>query len=253
ITCPVHFVDHHFAHATSAYYTSGFDDALVISLDGGGDRKSSAVYTVRGGRWEKVSDTSSFDSLGNYYAYVTYLCGFKPMRHEGKITGLAASGQPVYVPLLKEFVDEEDGRIVNRAGVAFLEAIRALDRRLPKGWTREDLASSIQTHFEDVCRRFVRHWVRRTGLHDVALAGGVPANVRVNEEIHALPEVHRLFVHPHMGDGGLSVGAALAACVPGVLERTMPADPPDLHRRTSFPGVETDVRRLPARPGRSQR
>jgi carbamoyltransferase len=224
IQCPVHFVDHHFAHATSAYFTSGYRDALVISLDGGGDRKSSAVYAVRGGRFECLSETSSFDSLGNYYAYATHLCGFKPMRHEGKVTGLAAHGEPHYVPILREFIDEVNGRLVNRGGVAFFAAIQALERRLPKGWTRERLASSIQNHVEDVTRRFVSHWARRTGLRDVAVAGGVHANVRVNEEVHALPEVKRLFVHPHMGDGGLSVGAALAACVPGVLPQTMSAD-----------------------------
>jgi carbamoyltransferase len=213
VTCPVTFVDHHLAHVATAYFTSGFDDALVISADGGGDRRSSVVYAVRNGRYEQLGESSAYDSLGNYYGYVTHLCGFKAWKHEGKITGLAAYGEPKYVELLREFVDEESGQFVNRAEVVFLEAVRELQRRLPQGWNREDLAASIQRHFEEVTQRYIRYWAKRANLADVALAGGVFANVRVNQAIHEIPEVERVFVHPHMGDGGVGVGAALAACV----------------------------------------
>lgn len=224
IACPVQFVDHHFAHVTSAYFTSGFDDALVVSVDGGGDGKSSLVYAVRDGQFRYLHHTSAYNSLGNYYAYVTHICGFKAMKHEGKITGLAAHGEPRYVPLLREFIEEQDGRLINRGKVVFREAIREMERRLPCGWKREDLAASIQRHFEDVASRFVGHWVRQSGIADLALAGGVFANVRVNQAVHEIPGVERVFVHPHMGDGGLAVGAALAACVPGVLPDVMPKD-----------------------------
>lgn len=223
VRCQIRFVDHHFAHVCSAYFTSGFRDALAVSVDGGGDAKSALVYAVRDGRFEYLTEASAYNSLGNYYAYVTHLCGFKAMKHEGKITGLAAYGEPKYLPLLREFIDEQDGQILNRGGVAHFAAIRALESRLPPDWTREDLAASVQQHFEDVTRRYVGHWARQAGMRDVALAGGVFANVRVNEEVHCLPEVGRVFVHPHMGDGGLAAGAALAACVPGVLDRTMVA------------------------------
>ncbi len=228
VRCPIQFVDHHLCHVTSAYFTSGFDDALVISADGGGDGRSSLVYAVRDGRWTQLSEVSAYDSLGNYYAYVTHLCGFKAMRHEGKITGLAAYGEPRYRDLLREFVEEEGGRFQNRGQVVFREAIEAIARRLPPGWKREDMAASIQIHFEDLMRRYVRHWAQQSGLGDVALAGGIVANVRVNQEIHELPEVRRMFVHPHMGDGGLAAGAALAACVPGVTPETMRRDPEPL-------------------------
>jgi carbamoyltransferase len=221
VRCPIKFIDHHFSHITSAYFTSGFRDALVVSLDGGGDGKSSLVYAVRDGQFEYVHETSAYNSLGNYYAYITHMCGYKAMKHEGKITGLAAHGEPKYVPLLREFIDEQDGSLLNKSGLVFQAAIHELERRLPKGWTHEDLAASIQRHFEDLVCRYVGHWSRKTGLRNVALAGGVFANVRVNEEVHLLPEVDRIFIHPGMSDGGLAVGAALAACVPGVLDRTM--------------------------------
>jgi len=228
VRCPIRFVDHHLAHIASAYFTSGYDDALVLSVDGGGDGKSALVYAVREGRFERLHAVSAYNSLGNYYAYVTHLCGFKAMKHEGKITGLAAHGEPRYVDLLREFIDEHNGTFINKGRVAAFEALRALERRLPRGWTREDMAASIQRHTEDLVRRFVRYWVSRTNLRNLALAGGVFANVRVNEEVLNLPEVHRVFIHPHMGDGGLPVGAALAACIPGILEQTMPWEPEPL-------------------------
>lgn len=222
MTCPVIFVDHHLSHLASAYYTSGFRDALVISVDGGGDRLSGLVYTVRNGRWEFQHKVSAYDSLGNYYAYVTHICGFKASKHEGKITGLAASGQPLYRDILRSFIDEQGGTLHNRGQCVFQGAVRKLRASLPADWKREDLAASIQVHCEDVMRRYVGHWARATGLANVALAGGIAANVRINEEIHALPEVERIFIHPHMGDGGLPVGAALAACIPGNAPETMP-------------------------------
>ncbi len=221
-TCPVVFVDHHFSHVASTYFTSGFGDALVVSLDGGGDGKSGLIYAVRGGRFERLAEISAYHSLGNYYAYITHLCGFQAQKHEGKITGLAAHGEPRYLDLIREFVDERDGRTVNHAGRVFREAIRELERRLPEGWTREDLAASIQVHFERTVCKLVSYWADRTGLRDVAVAGGVFANVRVNEEVFRLPQVDRIFVHPGMTDGGLPVGGALSACAPGILERPMP-------------------------------
>jgi carbamoyltransferase len=255
VRCPVVFVDHHLAHVASAYLTSGFGDALVVSLDGGGDGRSGLLYAVRNGRFEYLHETSAFNSLGNYYAYVTHLCGFQAMKHEGKITGLAAYGEPRYAPMLREFVDETDGTVRNLGGVVFQEAIRQLERRLPKGWVREDLAASIQVHFEDVARRVIRYWSEQTGLRDVALAGGVFANVRVNQEVFELPSVDRVFVHPGMTDGGLAVGAALAACVPGILNEPMVSSPdplgdvylgPDLTERQ----IEAAMRRAGLSPMR---
>lgn len=221
ITCPIEFVDHHFCHVTSAYFTSGMDDALVVSIDGGGDARSGLVYSARGGELTYLKEYSAFNSLGNYYAYVTHLCGYQPHKHEGKITGLAAHGEPRYQGLLREFVDEHDGELVNHAGLVFGHAIDELRRRLPPDWTKEDLAASIQVHFEDVVVRIVSHWLQKTGHENVALAGGVFANVRINQEVHEIPGVRRTFVHPGMTDGGLQVGAALATCVPGTLPQTM--------------------------------
>jgi carbamoyltransferase len=228
IRCPVGFVDHHTAHAAAAYASSGYREALIVTLDGGGDGLSGMVATVRGGRLQVLHRVSAYNSLGNYYAYASYLCGFQAMKHEGKVTGLAAHGEPCYVDLLQQFIDYEDGTLVNRGGVVFTEAVRELRRRLPPAFTPEDLAASIQAHSEDLVRRFVRYWTERTGLRSVALGGGLFGNVRINEQVHRLPSVDRIHIHPHMGDGGMGVGAAMAAVFPGVTVRTMPHRPEPL-------------------------
>jgi carbamoyltransferase len=208
LTCPVKFVDHHFAHACSAYFTSGMSECTVITMDGAGDNSSSHVYKVKDGRFEKLCDIDSFDSVGNYYAYITHICGFKAHKHEGKITGLAAYGKPIYVDLLKRFISYEEGRIVNKGRLFYWSAIRGIKNALPASFNIEDLAASMQVVLEEICCQYVRYWVNKTGYRNVALAGGVFANVKLNQKIHELEEIESVFIHPGMGDEGLAVGAA---------------------------------------------
>jgi carbamoyltransferase len=208
LTCPVKFVDHHFAHACSAYFTSGMSECTVITMDGAGDNSSSHVYKVKDGRFEKLCDIDSFDSVGNYYAYITHICGFKAHKHEGKITGLAAYGKPIYVDLLKRFISYEEGRIVNKGRLFYWSAIRGIKNALPSSFKIEDLAASMQVVLEEICCQYVRYWVNKTGYRNVALAGGVFANVKLNQKIHELEEIESVFIHPGMGDEGLAVGAA---------------------------------------------
>jgi len=209
-TCPIKFIDHHFAHACSAYFTSGLKNATVITMDGAGDNTSSRVYFAKDGRFRQLWNVDSFHSIGNYYAYITHLCGFKAQKHEGKITGLAAYGEPRYVDILRRFIAYENGTTANRGQVFYWTAVRAIERALPKSFKREDLASSMQQILEEVCCAYVRHWLDRAGYGDVVVAGGVFANVKLNQRVHELPNVQSICVHPGMGDEGLAVGAALA-------------------------------------------
>lgn len=210
IDAPVRFIHHHFTHATAAYYTSGFDDALVVTMDGGGDGDCSHVYSAKNGKLERLNAVSSYNSLGNYYAYVTALCGYKAKRHEGKITGLSAQGKPEYRELFESMIACENGQLVNRGRVLFNAALDRISSGLPEGWTHEAIAASIQKVAEEVAKSYVGYWLDRSGHRNVAVAGGLFANVRINEEILHLPEVDNLFVHPGMGDEGLFVGGALA-------------------------------------------
>jgi carbamoyltransferase len=85
-----------------------------------------------------------------------------------------------------------------------------LKAELPSGFLREDLAASVQNLSEDITVRFVSHWVEQTGLRNVAVAGGVFANVRINQFVYEIDGVDSIFVYPAMSDEGIPAGAALA-------------------------------------------
>jgi carbamoyltransferase len=219
ITAPVKYYDHHFCHATSAYYTSNYDTALVVTLDGGGDGLSGSVYQGENGNLTRISVVDSFNSLGNFYSYITHLCGFKAESHEGKITGLAALGSPAYIDILREFVSyAEPGRIQYSVPMYHRSALKQISSRLPENFDKADLAASVQLLLEEIGIQFIQYWLQKTGIRSIAVAGGVFSNVKFNQRVHELPEVDHFFVHPAMDDSGLAVGGAFAALAesPGI-------------------------------------
>jgi carbamoyltransferase len=212
ITAPVKYYDHHYCHATSAYYTSNYDKALVITLDGGGDGLSGSVYQGENGRLTRLSAVDSFNSLGNFYSYITHLSGFKAESHEGKITGLAALGKPAYIDILREFVSyKEPGQIQYAVPMYHRSALKQIASRLPENFDKADLAASVQLLLEEIGIQFIQYWLQKTGFRSIAVAGGVFSNVKFNQRVHELPEVDNFFVHPAMDDSGLAVGGAFAA------------------------------------------
>ena len=214
IAAPVKYYDHHYCHAASAYYTSNYDKALVITLDGGGDGLSGSVYQGDNGRLKRLSAVDSFNSLGNFYSYITHLCGFKAESHEGKITGLAALGKPTYINILREFVSyAEPGQILYAVPMYHRSALKQIASRLPENFDKADLAASVQLLLEEIGIQFIQYWLRKTGIRSIAVAGGVFSNVKFNQHVHELPEVDNFFVHPAMDDSGLAVGGAFAALV----------------------------------------
>jgi carbamoyltransferase len=212
ITAPVKYYDHHYNHATSAYYTSNYEEALVVTLDGGGDGLSGSVYHGVNGRLNRLNAVDSFNSLGNFYSYITHLSGFKAESHEGKITGLAALGKPTYIEILREFVSyKEPGQIQYAVPMYHRSALKQIASRLPENFDKADLAASVQLLLEEIGIQFIQYWLRKTGIRSIAVAGGVFSNVKFNQRVHELPEVDNFFVHPAMDDSGLAVGGAFAA------------------------------------------
>jgi carbamoyltransferase len=212
ITAPVKYYDHHYCHAAGTYFTSNFQKALVVTLDGGGDGLSGSVYQGDNGRLTRLSAVDSFNSLGNFYSYITHLCGFKAESHEGKITGLAALGKPTYIDILREFVTyESPGQIQYAVPMYHRSALKQIASRLPENFDKADLAASVQMLLEEIGIQFIQYWLQKTGQRSIAVAGGVFSNVKFNQRVHELVEVDNLFVHPAMDDSGLAVGGALAA------------------------------------------
>jgi carbamoyltransferase len=227
VKAPIEFHDHHLTHAASAYYASGLNRALAITMDGEGDGLSATVSVCEGASIERVSATDRLDSAGYIYAAVTKRCGFKMSRHEGKITGLAAYGNPGagYAKLARHVtVVEGRLRLVGLRGNGLVErGVRrvfrffGMDRSFGAfqlvakcdAVSNQDLSAAVQHLLEDRITEIVQYWVDKTGIRDVVVAGGIFANVKFNQRVGELDCVDSLFVFPDMGDGGAAYGAAI--------------------------------------------
>jgi carbamoyltransferase len=204
--------DHHECHAYSAYSCSPFDDSLVVTSDGRGDFLSVTVSYMTPEKTDFLYRGSSSDSLGFFYGRITGLLGYRPHRHEGKVTGLAAYGNPdKLLPKMREMIDVKEGKVYGKPGALYRPFYTNYSDELEeliKNNTPEDVAAAAQVHLEDCITRLVTYWVEKTGASHVCMSGGVFANVRANQCIMEIPGVQNVFVQPQMGDGGLCVGAA---------------------------------------------
>jgi carbamoyltransferase len=199
-------VEHHLSHAANAYYTSGYDQALIVTLDGYGSGLAGSINAGRDGKIERLHGLEYPHSLGTFYESVTSALGFTPSRHEGKIVGLAAYGDPEVLGdvLRRRFVFSNGGfRIVETNNVYFA---RLLASQFPK----IDVAAAYQRVLEEVAVAYVKQHLAKTGIKNLVLSGGVVANVKLNQRLREIEGVEGIFIHPNMGDGGCGTGAALA-------------------------------------------
>jgi carbamoyltransferase len=215
---PISFVAHHDGHAASAALTSPFDKCAVVTLDGIGDSAHcGGVFMWKDGRLTRLRSFSGYASPGILYSYVTKAFGFRPARHEGKITGLAAHGDPsVLIDEFRKRLEYRDRKLTSR----FIP--RLFENRVDAEWStrwiddlldehsREDIAAALQRHTEEIAVAIARDALADTRCENIALAGGVFANVRVNQRIREITPGN-IWIHPHMGDGGLAAGSALFA------------------------------------------
>lgn len=215
----IYFYDHHLTHAASAYCPSPFDDALVLTADGRGDYRSVALWRPTEEGLSLLDMTTELVSPGAMYGFVTKYLGFVPDRHEGKVTGLAAYGRMSEAyDLLKAgyWFDNTTGRLSSRIGASYSPFVSAdlevLARDLD-AFSKEDVAFAVQALFEDSLVAFLQHKIDFMELDSInlCLAGGCVGNVKLNYEFRKIPQVNSVYVSPHMGDGGLSLGAAMAA------------------------------------------
>ena len=213
------FVEHHLAHAISAYSFSGFDDAAVLVLDGRGAWEASSLWHGRDGRLEHVWTIPWPNSLGLFYAQFTQYLGFQPYSDEWKVMGLAPYGEPGIN--LHDFIIPDDNpyKVSTRlllddkpaplAGItARLGPQREAESEIdPK---HKNLAFAVQDACEEAMMTLARAAVAKTGSRNICLAGGVALNSKANGKILSSGIVDRIFVQPAAGDDGVCLGAALA-------------------------------------------
>ena len=213
------YIDHHLAHAISAYAFSGFDDAAVLVLDGRGAWEATSLWLGTDGRLEHVWTIPWPNSLGLFYAMFTQYLGFQPYSDEWKVMGLAPYGEPQMN--LREFIIPEDNPYRVEARLLMGKdgtPTAAIEQRLgPKRLPESDIderhknvAFAVQDSCERAMLTLVRAAVDKTHCRNLCLAGGVALNSKANGKILASGLVDRFFVQPASGDDGVCLGAALA-------------------------------------------
>ena len=206
----IRLVDHHLCHAAAAAYWSGFDSCLVLTVDGIGDGLSASVSRLDNGRLTRLANISGRDSMGIFFEHVTNLMNMRELEDEGKVMAIANYAYPIpdaENPML-DLISVEGMQVRNRYGS--LRMYSELKKLLWK-YPSEQFAYMAQRTLELKVSQLARNCLRHTGLRRLALAGGVFSNIKLNMQIRLLPEVDVCCVFPHMGDGGLALGAAFQA------------------------------------------
>jgi carbamoyltransferase len=245
-----YYIEHHRAHAASAFRLSGMTDACVLTLDGKGDNLCATISHGHGdGRLDTVRVSPKEASLGAFYQAVTEALGFVPVDGEFKTMGLAAAGGGYTDPNpFAGLISVTDGVLSSRIPWTyrnFNEAHpdKAVDnplssvaeaeqfRRLLQTSAPEKIAYFAQALCEDVMLEFARQAVELVGVRRLACAGGVMLNVkangRISRELGLSPD--DFFVFPDAADSGLSSGAAMEALFhEGALRRPISLQTPYL-------------------------
>jgi carbamoyltransferase len=217
---PVVFVDHHESHAWSAYALSGYQESLVLVMDGRGATQATTLYHARGDHMIPVKVFRYPNSLGAFYEAYTDLLGFERGADEWKVMGLAAYGTPTYN--LDHALEIVPGGYELNAdlicGTWFNDLSRMVakygPRRNPDVEITEDmrnLAASVQHQLEQAVFEIVREGVRLTGCRNLSLAGGVAMNSKANGRLLASGIIDEIFVQPAATDDGAAIGAAIGA------------------------------------------
>jgi len=212
-------VEHHAAHAASAYYASPFDEATVLTLDRGGDFRCGTLWRASGATLSLEKELYYPDSLGELYGRVTELLGFRANLEEHKVQWLSASGGDRYHDLFLEMMPMRNGEWP-RLDRSFFDAERlthggfsarfyhrlglADGAPVPES-VHADVAAGVQRAIEQTA-------IRMAGRADnLCFAGGLGLNALLVSALERATEFEHVFVQPAAGNAGTAIGAALYA------------------------------------------
>ena len=224
----VQSVNHHLAHAASAYLTSGWEECLTVVIDGMGEVHSASVYRGREGRLDRIHQISAANSIGILYSLITFHLGFDFNSDEYKIMGLAPYGDPerfrlffeqnvllgedgsIQIPMLKlnRTRDERENHLRSREYLS-RHLIPARDPEADITDDDRDVAAALQACLDRTMLHLCGYFGQKTGLRRLALAGGVALNCTANGKLLASGLFDEIYVQPAAGDDGSALGAAL--------------------------------------------
>jgi carbamoyltransferase len=210
-------VEHHVAHAASAFYASGMQDAAVLSIDRAGDFRSGALFHGESNHLVPVREMYFPDSFGDLFNRVTEMLGYEARADEHKVQWLSTSGTPAYIDVFRKILHNGsapwprldrsyfDADHLTRGGFSRkFYAETGVDAEQSLGQqVKADLACSLQTAVEEsVCAIF-------GAAQNVCIAGGLALNALLIRALEA--KFAKVFVQPAAGNAGTALGAALHA------------------------------------------
>ena len=221
------FADHHVSHAASSFFTSPFEEAAILTVDGAGEWSTSTMGIGRGNKITVLKELRFPHSLGLLYSAFTAYCGFEINEGEYKLMGMHPYGKPKYVDKIYEIIDvAEDGSLWH--DMRYFAYHYSRDQTLADAFGKHfgrpardpklqdtsldpyycDMAASIQKVTEEVLLKMITHLHAITGSKNLCMAGGVALNSVANYKLLREGPFENLYVHPAPGDDGGSVGAA---------------------------------------------
>lgn len=206
------FVPHHMAHAASAYVQSGYDQSLVLTIDGVGDAASGMILNGKGSELELLHVLPVQKSLGLFYLDAIRFLGYDQFE-EYKVMGLAPYGDPRrYRSIFRSFyklMPEGDYTLNPDFPDILCKITHRRGKKEPFTQIHKDIAAALQETLEEIVFHMLGHYRKKTGQRKLCLAGGVAHNCSLNGKLLYSGMFEDIFVQPAAHDAGCAIGAAL--------------------------------------------
>lgn len=200
---PIKYFNHHYSHACAGYYTSKFDDAVIVVLDAIGEYNTSTIWV---GEKEKIKLVKKFNypfSFGLFYSAFTALIGLMPNQEEYIMMGMAAYGDPnKYFNEVNEYFPS-----INQQKYNFHQGINDWNEHIGQQ-EQFDIAAAVQKVYELRLIEFMRYAQAKTGKYNLVFMGGCALNCSANTKLWDI--FSDIWIMPNPGDAGSSLGAAAA-------------------------------------------
>ena len=223
----IKFSEHHLSHAASTFYPSPFNEALILTIDGVGEKVTTSVAVGKGNNIKITKEIHFPHSLGLLYSSFTHFLGFKVNDGEYKVMGLAPYGEPIYKDIIyNDLIDlKEDGSFRLRMDYfEFATNLKMIGKKFENLFGSKirksnekinqfhmNIASSIQNVLEEIILKLIINLKKDyPNLDNLCLAGGVALNCVANGKILQSKIFKNMWVQPASGDAGGSIGAGLA-------------------------------------------
>jgi len=222
----INFSEHHLSHAASAFFSSPYDEAIILTLDGVGEWATTTVSLGKNNKINILKEIHFPHSIGLLYSAFTYFLGFKVNSGEYKVMGLAPYGEPKFKDIiLDKLIDvKEDGSFrLNMDYFNYATGLTMTNNKFAKLFNMQrrepednllqihmDMAASIQAATEEIVIKITRFLSKEFKLENLCMAGGVALNCVANGKILKEGLFKNIWIQPASGDAGGALGAAQA-------------------------------------------